>query len=88
MVEQIKQDHKITFELTAREFIGYFGCYRRTSGNCLYIDSYLENNGLVNNWSRKKKEFLKFCDGYRPDSLAEQAHSSALEGEVHPQENQ
>lgn len=27
MVEQIKQDHRKSFELTAREFIGHFGCY-------------------------------------------------------------
>lgn len=47
MVEQIKQDHKKSFELTAREFIGHLGCYRRTSGNCYYIDKYLEDNDLV-----------------------------------------
>lgn len=47
MVEQIKQDHKKSFEFTAREFISHFGCYRRTSGNCYYIDSYLESNELA-----------------------------------------
>lgn len=47
MVEQIKLDHKKNFELTAREFIRHFGYYRRTSGNCYYIDKYLEDNELV-----------------------------------------
>ena len=47
MVERIKSDHKITCELTARELINHFGCFRRTSGNCSYIDRILDENELI-----------------------------------------
>lgn len=47
MVEQIKADHTKEFTFSARDFIGKFGCYRRTSGNCAFIDNYLEENDLM-----------------------------------------
>lgn len=44
-IEQIKQDKKPR-TITPRELLNGLGCYKRTSGNCAYIDNFLEKNQL------------------------------------------
>src|SRR3712207_5421996 len=44
-IEQIKKD-KIPQTITPRELLNGLNCYKRTSGNCAYIDKFLEENQL------------------------------------------
>ena len=44
-IEQIKKDKK-TQIITPRELLNSLGCYKRTAGNCLYVDNFLEQNQL------------------------------------------
>ncbi|WP_315538325.1 CBS domain-containing protein [Prevotella koreensis] len=45
ITEQIKKDKKPLI-ITPRELLNSLGFYKRTSGNCLYIDKFLEENQL------------------------------------------
>ena len=44
-IEQIKKDKKPQI-ITPRELLNSLGCYKRTAGNCLYVDNFLEENQL------------------------------------------
>lgn len=44
-VEQIKKDKKPQIT-TPRELLNSLNCYRRTTGNCIYIDNFLDRNHL------------------------------------------
>lgn len=47
IVKEIKQDKQRTFEMSPRQLLQLFDCYKRTQGNKAYINDKLHSNNLI-----------------------------------------